>query len=485
MDNDLSLEPLGDVESQVIEDAQKKGIDPQIAYNQAQEESGFNPNAVGDGGQAVGVLQMHPAAAQEVGVTDRTDTAQNISGSHDYLNKYTKKYGGDVRQGLMAYNWGPGNMDNWIKNGSNPDDVPPSVKKYVNTALQGGHINDAFHQDAQPLQLEAVPDDTTDVNQEPNPNPGAPVTNAVPAEDPIAKTDVGASMIGAQSGANSMLFGLPRMAATALQTAGEKTLAPIYSAVTGKDVPGVTGQSFGDVYSKNLSDTNNQMDEEKASHPLSYTGGAILGGAAMLPLGGGGKAALSADKIAKFTQEAELEAKAIIGNFNPAVPQLTQKLLQQKVAAVTAGKVAPNVASSVPSSLPNIMAAVGAGHSGIKGSVAGYAAAKALQGAGKLISKVPTRIAAPYVGQHELTSLTGGDQDASEPLQLEPAKPNTINASDLDRYQGQLGPYYSVLKNAAAQGGNNLAVTQFVLGQKDPQFNKAMMDLQNAKAKGM
>ena len=39
------------------------------------------------------------------------------------------------RVALMAYNWGPGNVDIWLKSGSNPDRVPAETQNYVKRIL--------------------------------------------------------------------------------------------------------------------------------------------------------------------------------------------------------------------------------------------------------------------------------------------------------------------------------------------------------------
>jgi hypothetical protein len=62
------------------------------------------------------------------------------------------------------------------------------------------------------------------------------------------------------------------------------------------------------------------------------------------------------------------------------------------------------------------------------------------------------------------------------------SQPNTINSNDLDKYANELGPYYTGLKAATTQGDNALAVHQFLLQQRDPNFNLLMNNIQNKKS---
>jgi len=93
--------------------ANKYGVPPELAIAVAQAESGGNPGAVSPAG-AVGVMQLMPATAAQLGVTDPTDPAQNINGGVQYLSQLLTEFNGDPQLALAAYNWGPGNVS---KNG--------------------------------------------------------------------------------------------------------------------------------------------------------------------------------------------------------------------------------------------------------------------------------------------------------------------------------------------------------------------------------
>ena len=66
--------------------AKQHKVAPALALAVAQRESRdpktgqLNINAVGDAGKAIGIGQLHAAAAKDTGVTDRTDPVQNVTG---------------------------------------------------------------------------------------------------------------------------------------------------------------------------------------------------------------------------------------------------------------------------------------------------------------------------------------------------------------------------------------------------------------------
>ena len=110
--------------------AARYGIPTALAMAQANAESGYNPNAVSSAG-AGGVMQLMPATAASLGVTDVFDPVQNIDAGFRYLASLYKQFG-DWALALAAYNAGPGNV---AKYGG----VPPfaETQNYVSTVLTG------------------------------------------------------------------------------------------------------------------------------------------------------------------------------------------------------------------------------------------------------------------------------------------------------------------------------------------------------------
>lgn len=106
--------------------AKQHGVNPLLAIAVAQKESNLNPDAVGDGGLALGTFQLHGPAAIDTGV-DRTDPLGNITGGVKYLRQLSDRYHGDVTKALMAYNDGMDNVDKGI--------VTPKAQAYASAVL--------------------------------------------------------------------------------------------------------------------------------------------------------------------------------------------------------------------------------------------------------------------------------------------------------------------------------------------------------------
>lgn len=107
------------------EAAQKYNVPSTLLKAVGKAESDFNTRAVSRCG-AQGVMQLMPATARGLGVTDSFDPRQNIMGGAKYLSQMLKKYNGNTKLALAAYNAGSNNVDKY--NG-----VPPfkETQNYV------------------------------------------------------------------------------------------------------------------------------------------------------------------------------------------------------------------------------------------------------------------------------------------------------------------------------------------------------------------
>ncbi len=98
---------------EVVEKASRSyGVDPDLIMAMIQVESGFNPRAVSSKG-AMGLMQLMPATARELGVSDPFDIEDNIMGGVKYLRYLSEKYKGNLELALAAYNAGPYAVDKY------------------------------------------------------------------------------------------------------------------------------------------------------------------------------------------------------------------------------------------------------------------------------------------------------------------------------------------------------------------------------------
>ncbi len=110
--------------------AQQNGVDPQLVQRIIEAESGYDPASVSQKG-ALGLMQLMPDTAREMGVSDPFDPEQNIAGGTKYLAMMLDRFKGDLHRALAAYNAGPTVVQNH-------GGVPPfpETKRFVAKVLR-------------------------------------------------------------------------------------------------------------------------------------------------------------------------------------------------------------------------------------------------------------------------------------------------------------------------------------------------------------
>jgi len=142
-------------------EATERGVDPALAVAVAQQESGLNPRATGDGGKSLGLFQLQRAAAIDAGIDpeQRQDIAQNIAGGVEYLRQSLARAKGDVPMGLTYYNKGPS-----LVAGGDPKYVANVLRHYPKGQQPRGLLQ-AAAQLVTPSEAEAAPPQASDATE--------------------------------------------------------------------------------------------------------------------------------------------------------------------------------------------------------------------------------------------------------------------------------------------------------------------------------
>jgi len=95
------------IDSYIVDSSRRYGIDPLLIYAQMHQESSFKLRALSHKG-ASGLMQLMPATARRLGVTNIYEPKQNIEGGVKYMRILLDMFGQDVNLALAGYNAGEG-----------------------------------------------------------------------------------------------------------------------------------------------------------------------------------------------------------------------------------------------------------------------------------------------------------------------------------------------------------------------------------------
>lgn len=119
-----------------------------------QTESNGNPNAVSPKG-AQGLMQVMPGTntAPGFGVAPAKDGSEGerTRVGQEYLTALSQKYQNPTLAAI-AYNWGPGNTDMWLKSGGDYNKLPAETKQYVSAVMTRTAVNGMGGQQPQAQQ---------------------------------------------------------------------------------------------------------------------------------------------------------------------------------------------------------------------------------------------------------------------------------------------------------------------------------------------
>jgi len=106
-------------------------VDPLLLHALVSVESAYRPDAVSVKG-AMGLMQLMPATARQLGVTDPFDPQQNLEGGARHLRRLLFRFDENLTLALAAYNAGAGRVDRYARR------IPPlaETEAYVPRVLK-------------------------------------------------------------------------------------------------------------------------------------------------------------------------------------------------------------------------------------------------------------------------------------------------------------------------------------------------------------
>jgi hypothetical protein len=113
-----------DIDHVIDRASRKYDVETDLIRAIIRAESNFDIRATSPKG-AMGLMQLMPETAKNLGVKDPYNPVQNIMGGTRLLKSLLDRYEGDIPLALAAYNWGMGNVER------NPGRLPRETRTYI------------------------------------------------------------------------------------------------------------------------------------------------------------------------------------------------------------------------------------------------------------------------------------------------------------------------------------------------------------------
>ena len=125
----------------IVTESLTQSLDPFFVAAIIKRESTFKRHAVSHKG-ATGLMQLMPATGEYIsqrasfnwsGAHKLTEPGYNIRLGIAYIKELHRSFKGNVEHALIAYNWGPANLNRALKNGSH---IPDSTVRYARSVIK-------------------------------------------------------------------------------------------------------------------------------------------------------------------------------------------------------------------------------------------------------------------------------------------------------------------------------------------------------------